>query len=272
MDKFNWCYFAATLRQHQTIDFPGIALLNCTRDVTGNWRACIPPSSGEPSSFLKLDHDAHSGGWKRRGPAGVSLKYLLLCQIQQCWCHLQSRILEVVLTALFILELSGNVWLSHMTPKWKIFETTCQAIELYIIVLYILVPSFYERRRPERELDNKNVNGTGEKMNDISPCAGHPVVKRADNNQLLSWLKSSHRHSTKIVFLALSGGPSGEVVRVRGQKGYRRRRLPHWPEDGICGFHRGQCFNKQTHSGPLLCNQCFASKPNRRAGPVAGLF
>ncbi|KEP54269.1 putative transmembrane protein [Rhizoctonia solani 123E] len=91
-----------------------------------------------------------------------------------------DSVIQIVVSSLFILKLAGNSYISHLTPRWKIVQDylpivaaislglgiaignlVCmlfsesplgrflQAIEFYILILYILVAAFY--KMPVRE-------------------------------------------------------------------------------------------------------------------------
>ncbi|KIJ45588.1 hypothetical protein M422DRAFT_778806 [Sphaerobolus stellatus SS14] len=182
-----------------------------------------PPKQPEnPTNFLHIDNEAHSGAWMRWGFAGFVLKYILLSGViavtvlQHLW-RLDSRfsntggvyktdsILEVVMTGLFITKLFANASISKLRPKWKIignylpvlfalmFSLTIavgdviqfqfsesslgrflQGIELYILVLFILISSFYsQRQRFSMLLTSKGTDPSGEK----SPMSSEQELK-----------------------------------------------------------------------------------------------
>ena len=103
-------------------------------------------------SFLWLESDIHSGNWMRWGYVGGVLKYSLLLAVfvipvlQILWRVVAdfSRVgpvynadnsLEIAISALFVIKLFVNAWLSPLTPRWK-------TIRDYLPVIFALIIGF----------------------------------------------------------------------------------------------------------------------------------
>jgi hypothetical protein len=103
-------------------------------------------------SFLWLGSDIHSGSWARWGYAGGLLKYGLLLAVftipilQILWRVVAdfSRIgpvynadssLEIAISALFVVKLFVNVWLSPLIPRWKTIRDYLPAFSALFIGL-----------------------------------------------------------------------------------------------------------------------------------------
>ncbi|CUA77498.1 ABC transporter C family member 12 [Rhizoctonia solani] len=155
-------------------------------------------SLGNRKSFV-FENEFHSGSWDRWGFVGIMTKYILLIGTivvgvtQAIWrlgfafglvrftsVYQIDTVIQITMSALFLLKLAGNSYISPLMPLWKtvrdylpvvaaisvglgiaIGNLMCmlfsesplgrflQAIELYILILYLLIATFY--RTPARE-------------------------------------------------------------------------------------------------------------------------
>lgn len=104
--------------------------------------------------FVRMEFDIHSGDWMRLGYVGGFLKYSLLLAVllvpilQILWrvvadlsnvgpVYDGDSALEVVLSSLFVTKLLANVWLSPLTPRWKIIRDYSPVIGALFISLGI---------------------------------------------------------------------------------------------------------------------------------------
>ncbi|KAL0951015.1 hypothetical protein HGRIS_007756 [Hohenbuehelia grisea] len=149
----------------------------------------LPP----PLTARERRDSRHSAAWERWGLQGIALKYILLLLVglvpifQIVWrvnapsrrygtLYVAEAALEVVLTALLILKLLLNAFLSPRRPIWvpllayaaplfalglsaavaignassflyseKVLGRFLQALELYVLIVYLLIDFFYKR-------------------------------------------------------------------------------------------------------------------------------
>lgn len=185
----------------------------------------VIPTPGRSRSSFIMDDQFHSGSWGRWGITGVLAKYALLMGTiaigvtQAIWrlgfafgltrfsgVYRADAIMQIVMSALFLLKIAGNSYISPLMPRWRtvrdylpvvsaiwiglgvaVGNIICmrfsesplgrflQAIELYILILYVLVATFYnmpvrasmiadalsrERRRVNSSFVGINVNNS----------------------------------------------------------------------------------------------------------------
>ncbi|KAF8680247.1 hypothetical protein RHS04_04624 [Rhizoctonia solani] len=151
------------------------------------------PGRGNRKSFV-MEDEFHSGSWGRWGLIGILTKYALLLGAitigvtQAIWrlgfafglirftsVYRVDAIMQIIMSALFLLKLVGNSYISPLMPRWKtirdylpvvaaisiglgvgIGNLMCmrfsesplgrflQSIELYILILYVLISTFYK--------------------------------------------------------------------------------------------------------------------------------
>jgi len=164
------------------------------------------PQSPPDSQGIVPEDSSHSSSWERWGVLGVLLKWGLLASVisipilQIVWriatrfgpVYIAESTVEIVVSALFIIKLLLNVFLSLISPRWRplrsylfpiialllslsvgagnvIFflfsETTLgrflQAVELYILILYVLIVAFYVPRSTATPRRNRTSSFAG---------------------------------------------------------------------------------------------------------------
>lgn len=93
-------------------------------------------TSQEQGISFRMGSNVHSGSWTRWGIPGVILQYTLLFAtitipvLQLIWrfseqfdtfgpVYNADGTLEIVISALFVIKLLTNAWISPLTPRWK---------------------------------------------------------------------------------------------------------------------------------------------------------
>jgi len=154
--------------------------------------AQCPHNEKHSSSTVSLDRPpVHSASWKRWGVVGFILQWALLVSslaipvLQVVWrispppirfgtLYIAEATIEIVVSALFILKILLNLYISQLTPWWRplranlaplvalgistglglgnlltlafsetILGRFLRAIELYILIIFTLITSFY---------------------------------------------------------------------------------------------------------------------------------
>jgi hypothetical protein len=151
-----------------------------------------PPTANlsDPKAYVYYAQNSHSAQWERWGYLGVVLKWLVLAAslsipiLQIIWriavrhlgtVYTVESTIEILVSALFILKVFLNIFLSPVSPWWKalqfyivplvallinlalgigelvsfmFYETVLgrflQALEIYIMIIFLLVVSFYK--------------------------------------------------------------------------------------------------------------------------------
>uniref|UniRef100_A0A0W0G2L2 LIM zinc-binding domain-containing protein n=2 Tax=Moniliophthora roreri TaxID=221103 RepID=A0A0W0G2L2_MONRR len=246
-----------------------------------------PPSNLNDPKFYNAQEYAHSASWERWGVLGFLLKWSLLIGslaipiLQIIWriafrkfatLYMVESTVEIIISALFILKIFLNIFLSSLTPWWRPFgpyaapllalainlasgigqlllflftETTLgrflQAVELYILILFILISSFYKvpvrPARPRGPNTASYVVSTEEKPPIQSPGTIPPSSDReeypgntqdiwsqrrsrqSDNSRLSSWIfarRSSRRPPSGVRWLVNPDDPElGSIPKVQ---------------------------------------------------------
>lgn len=95
-------------------------------------RPAVEPSLDAPDGM-------HSGAWKRWGIAGLILKWILFAAVldiavlQILWrvvpnlqnvgpVYLADCAIEIVASALLVIKLSANVWITPVLPRWRVIR------------------------------------------------------------------------------------------------------------------------------------------------------
>lgn len=98
----------------------------------------VLPTPGRSRTSPIMDDEFHSGSWGRWGITGVLAKYALLMGTiavgvtQAIWrlgfsfgllrftgVYRADAILQLVMSALFLLKLGGNSYISPLMPRWR---------------------------------------------------------------------------------------------------------------------------------------------------------
>ncbi|KAG7099349.1 hypothetical protein E1B28_001205 [Marasmius oreades] len=211
-----------------------------------------PPPLGPALYTYSPREQAHSASWKRWGFLGLVLKWSLLLAtlalpiLQILWrivfrtygpVYLVESTMQIIISALFVLKLLLNMFLSPVISRWKtmvpnlapflalmlnlaigigslvIFtfsETTLgrflQAVELYILMLFVLISTFHNvPKRPPRADTASYIVSAPEKPTqappEVSPTSATrewPNLPSRTSRRLSSWImarRSSHAPS-----------------------------------------------------------------------------
>ncbi|KAF9270356.1 hypothetical protein L218DRAFT_29755 [Marasmius fiardii PR-910] len=209
-----------------------------------------PPPLGPSLYTYNPWEQSHSASWKRWGYLGLFLKWSLLLAtlalpiLQILWrivfrtigpVYLVESTMQIVISALFMMKLLLNIFLSPVFPRSKAVasnlapflalglnlgigigslilflfsETTLgrflQAVELYFLMLFILISTFYNvPRRPPRADTTSYIVSPPEKSMQAPPAELSPTsvsvedtsVQRRTSRRLSSWILAARRSS-----------------------------------------------------------------------------
>ncbi|KAJ8084164.1 hypothetical protein AAF712_001027 [Marasmius tenuissimus] len=225
----------------------GLRFLFWWKFVAERPRGEPPPNIMKTSTYNPREH-AHSASWKRWGVIGFILRWGLLLSclslpiLQILWrvtfrtfgpVYVVESTMEIVISAVFILKIILNIFLTPIVPRWKALvsysvpilalminlasaigslimflfsETTLgrfiQAVELYILILFLLVTAFYKipTRPPRLDTTSYMVSPPEKGMPtpaEPTPSTGQPLNEPQLSRRLSSWLlaRSSRRPS-----------------------------------------------------------------------------
>ncbi|KIK71151.1 hypothetical protein GYMLUDRAFT_33285 [Collybiopsis luxurians FD-317 M1] len=180
-----------------------------------------PPTTDldDPRAYKYYAKNSHSARWERWGYIGFVLKWLILAAslsipiLQIIWriavrhfstVYMVESTIEILVSALFILKIFLNVFLSPVSPRWKPFtfyvaplialfinlaigigslviflfsETALgrllQALTVYVMILFLLVVAFYKIPvRPMRPRSSFQSPYTGEEKQPVNMAMG----------------------------------------------------------------------------------------------------
>ncbi|KAF9068090.1 hypothetical protein BDP27DRAFT_1327922 [Rhodocollybia butyracea] len=234
-----------------------------------------PPTANfsDPKAYFYYAENSHSARWDRWGHLGIFLKYILLAAIlsipilQIIWriavrhfgtVYMLESTVEILVTALFILKVFLNVFLSPESPWWKPFrfygvpliallinlalsigqlahfsfsESTLgrflQAIEVYIMIIFLLVVAFY--KIPVRPTRPSSIQMSDEKPQDLRsptmpfapsgalPTSEEPQSRTSMVSRVSSWilaprLKSRERRMSEDVEAGPGSNEAGFII------------------------------------------------------------